>query len=156
MSAEFSGGGPGDPNKKRPYTRKKPRVSLPTNAADVLQALLANSKSHLADGFTRYRLEQQWTQIVGKTIAEQTVPAHYNKGTLHIHVQHPAWMQQLWYFQEPIKEKVNTFLGKAWVNDVKFTLSRRAATTEPGSSVGPGASYQSKLPNEGGGHRNDE
>jgi predicted nucleic acid-binding Zn ribbon protein len=110
---------------------KKPREGQLTNSADVLQALLQNSKSQLADGFTRWRLEQQWPQIVGQTLAEQTLPASYNPntGTLFIWVRHPVWMQQLYFFQEPIKEKVNTHLGKAWVREVRFTLNRGAATT---------------------------
>jgi hypothetical protein len=115
-----------------------------TTAADVLQGLLQNSKSGLGDGFLRWRLEQQWVDIVGKTIAEQTLPVAFEKGTLFIWVRHSAWMQQLWYFQEPIKEKVNAHIGASpnkshpgeWCRQVKFTLSRRAATTTPEGSGG--------------------
>lgn len=106
-----------------------------TAAADVLQGLLQNSKSQLSDGFLRWRLEQDWPSIVGPTIAKQTLPVAFEKGTLFIWVRHSAWMQQLWYFQEPIKEKVNAHLAKYWVRQVKFTLSRRAATTTPEGSV---------------------
>ena len=129
-------------NKKNP----KHKAHL-TTAADVLQGLLQNSKSGLGDGFLRWRLEQQWPEIVGKTIAEQTLPVAFERGTLFIWVRHPTWMQQLWYFQEPIKEKVNAHIGGApvrgkaltgaaseWCKQVKFTLSRRAATTTPEGS----------------------
>jgi predicted nucleic acid-binding Zn ribbon protein len=105
--------------------------------------LLANSKSHLSDGFTRWRLEQHWSQIVGQTIAEQTAPAYFDRGILQVWVRHPAWMQQLWYFQEPIKEKVNAYLGQAWVREVKFTTNRRAATSGPEGSSPIGGSPQS-------------
>ena len=109
---------------------KKPRPHAKLEAAaDVLQGLLQNSKSQLADGFQRWRLEQQWPSIVGATIADQTLPVAFERGTLYIWVKHSAWMQQLWFFQEPIKDKVNDHLGKTWVKQVKFTLSRRAATT---------------------------
>jgi len=114
-------------SKKSSENRQNTRL---TAAADVLQGLLQNSKSALADGFQRWRLEQQWPSIVGSTIAEQTLPVAYEKGTLYIWVRHSAWMQQLWYFREPIKDKVNEHLGKNWVQQVKFTLSRRAATTD--------------------------
>jgi len=96
---------------------------------DVLQALLQNGKSHLADGFLRWRLEQNWSEVVGPTIAEQTLPVAFTHGTLYIWVRHSAWMQQLWYFQEPILEKVNSYVGKEWAARIRFTLSRRAATT---------------------------
>lgn len=103
-------------------------------AADVLQVLLQNSKSQLSDGFLRWRLENQWAEVVGATIAEHTRPAAYNKGQLHIWVRHPAWMQQLWFFQEAIKEKVNAHVGRAWVTEVRFTSSPRSAQTGLGSS----------------------
>ena len=119
---------------KKPHPLKgKARVQKSahlTAAADVLQGLLQNSKSQLSDGFIRWRLEQKWPEIVGKTISDQTLPVAFERGTLHIWVRHSTWMQQLWYFQEPIKEKVNAHLAKEWVKRVTFTLSRRAATTE--------------------------
>lgn len=105
-------------------------------ASDVLQALLQNSKSELSDGFTRWKLEQQWHDIVGSTISEQTMPVAFERGILHIWVRHSAWMQQLWFLQDAIKEKVNAHLGKTWVHQVRFTLSRRAATTAPEDSRG--------------------
>jgi hypothetical protein len=112
----------------------KKRVAQLTQAADVLQGLLQNSKSHLSDGFIRWRLEQQWTEIVGATIGEQTLPCAFEKGTLFIWVKHPAWAQQLRFFQDSIKDKVNAHLGrepgKEWARYIKFTLSRRSATTE--------------------------
>lgn len=113
----------------------KRNKSQPTAAADVLQGLLQNSKSQLSDGFLRWRLEKQWAEVVGAAIAENTLPAAFERGTLHIWVRHSAWMQQLWFFQDTIKEKVNTHLGKTWVHQVRFTLSKRAATTDVDSSL---------------------
>ena len=116
-------------------SRKKPKINAQlAAAADVLQGLLQNSKSPLSDGFSRWRLEGQWSEVVGKTIAEQTWPVAFERGTLFIWVRHSAWMQQLWYFQDPIREKVNAHMGREWVKQVKFTLSRRAASTVPTDS----------------------
>ena len=114
--------------------KKRPKTQL-TAAADVLQGLLQNGKSHLADGFQRWRLEKHWRSVVGETIAEQTLPVAFERGTLFIWVRHSAWMQQLWYFQDAIKDKVNEHLGRDWVRGIKFTLSRRAATTAPKDCV---------------------
>src|SRR5690348_8537543 len=90
-----------DANDPRKFRKRQAHL---TGAADVLQALLQNSKGSLADGFQRWRLEQNWPEIVGKTIAEQTLPAAYEKGILYIWVKHSAWMQQLWFVQDTIKE----------------------------------------------------
>jgi predicted nucleic acid-binding Zn ribbon protein len=121
-------------NGDRPKKAVKRSNAQAFSAADVLQGLLQNSKSELADGFQRWRLEQNWPAIVGATIAAQTMPAAFERGTLFIWVRHPTWMQQLWYFQEPIKDKVNEHVGRRWVQQVKFTLNRRAATTVPEGS----------------------
>jgi predicted nucleic acid-binding Zn ribbon protein len=118
---------PGGPRRRRPNAQL-------AAAADVLQGLLQNSKSQLADGFLRWRLEHQWESVVGATIAEQTLPVAFERNILFIWVRHPTWMQQLWYFQDAIKEKVNGHVGKIWVREIKFTLSRRAATTPEADS----------------------
>ena len=99
-----------------------------TSMSDVLHSLLENGKSALSDGFTRWRLEQEWPKIVGEMLAKQTVPCAYDRGVLWIHVQHAAWMQQLYYFQPQILEKVNTHLGRAWAKEVRLTVSPRAST----------------------------
>jgi predicted nucleic acid-binding Zn ribbon protein len=125
MATDNYGGG-------KPKTKK--RTAQLTQAADVLQGLLQNSKSQLSDGFIRWRLEQEWSAVVGPTISQQTVPCAFERGVLFIYVKHPAWAQELRFFSDSIKEKVNTHLNQQWARDVKFTLSRRAATTEPGSS----------------------
>jgi predicted nucleic acid-binding Zn ribbon protein len=125
--------GSNDDYSKPKFPRKSKRAAQLTGAADVLQGLLQNSKSELSDGFLRWRLEQEWMSIVGGAIGEQTAPAAFEKGVLHIWVRHSTWMQQLWYFQADIKAKVNDHVGRAWVKQVKFTLSRRAATIIPGN-----------------------
>lgn len=121
-----------DSNPFKKFKNAKRNAQL-TQAADVLQGLLQNSKSHLSDGFVRWRLEQNWPEIVGATIGDQTLPCAFEKGTLFIWVKHSTWMQQLYFFQDDIKAKVNGHLGYDWAKQVKFTLNRRAATTEPKS-----------------------
>ena len=92
--------------------------------------MLRNSKSDLSDGFTRWKLEQQWAAIVGPAIAQETCPCAFERGTLHIWVRSSAWMQQLWFFQDMIRDKVNGHLGVQWTRKVSFTLSRRASSAE--------------------------
>jgi hypothetical protein len=108
-----------------------PKKSHLINASDVLQGLLQNSKSALGDGFLRWRLEQEWPKVVGETIAKQTLPCAYERGTLHIWVRHPAWMQQLWFFKDVIRDKVNAHVQRTWADQIRFTLNLRAASGEP-------------------------
>lgn len=112
------------PPEKR--SRRKTHSKL-TPMADVLQGLLVNSKSQLGDGFLRWRLEQEWSSVVGGSIAEQTLPCSFERGVLWVWVRHPAWMQQLWFFKEMIRDKANEHLGRSFISEVRFTLNRRAA-----------------------------
>jgi predicted nucleic acid-binding Zn ribbon protein len=114
----------------KPPTGKKfrrPMRSHLTAGADVLQALLTNGKSQLGDGFLRWRLEREWSLVVGETIAAQTLPCSLERGILWVWVRHSTWMQQLWFFKDMIQSKVNGHLRSEHVKEVRFTLNRRAA-----------------------------
>lgn len=94
------------------------------NAADVVQSLFENSKSSLADGFSRYKLEQAWSQVVGETLFANTRPTAFRNGVLTISVSNSAWLHQLHYFRDEIISKVNTFMGRNWVIDLKFQVGK--------------------------------
>ncbi len=127
-ASKRQGFGLGNSRKPRQGQKKQSRL---TPMADVLQVLLTNGKSQLGDGFVRWRLEQEWLAVVGETIAAQTAPCSLERGILWIWVRHSTWMQQLWFFKDAIKDKVNGHLGKTFVEDVRFTLNRRAIIKQP-------------------------
>lgn len=89
--------------------------------ANVLQGLFENSKSPLSEGFQRYRLEQQWPNVVGKTLAQTTRPIDVNNGLLTIAVTNPSLLTELQFFRQEIITKVNTHIGKIWVKKIRFT-----------------------------------
>ncbi len=112
-------------------SHKPNRKSHLFSVENVLQSLLQNSKSGLAQGFTRFRLEREWPKIVGESIAKNTLPCAMEKGVLYIWVSHSTWIQELHYFKDTIREKVNAHLGHPTVIGVKFTLDKRAAKAQP-------------------------
>lgn len=89
-------------------------------AVDVLQRLFENSKSPLAEGFRRYRLEQRWVEVVGKNISRNTRPVDFNKGLLTIAVSNSSLLTELQFFRQDILTKVNTFVGCVWAKKVRF------------------------------------
>ena len=123
-----------NPGGKPPAKDAHRKAANLTSAVDVLQSLLENSKSQLGDGFVRWRLEQNWSEVVGDTLAQQTLPVAYQNKILHLWVRHPAWQQQLRFFTDAIKDKVNAYIGRNFVEQVRFTLNRRAASREIGST----------------------
>lgn len=88
--------------------------------ANVLQRLFENSKSPLSEGFQRYRLEQQWSDVVGAQMGQFTRPVDYNKGLLTIAVTNATLMTELQFFRQDILSKVNTHIGHLWAKKIRF------------------------------------
>jgi hypothetical protein len=92
----------------------------PSAVVDVLQRLFENSKSPLADGFQRWKLENQWKDIVGPTLSQHSRPIQYFKGTLIIEVTNSVWLNEIRFLLEDIKEKVNHHQGSNWVQRIQL------------------------------------
>lgn len=90
------------------------------SVANVLQGLFENSKSPLSKGFQRYRLEQQWNEVVGPQIARYTRPTDYNNGLLTIAVKNASLLTELQFFRQDIISKVNTHIGHVWAKKIRF------------------------------------
>lgn len=91
-----------------------------TSAIDVLQSLFENGKSPLSSQYVRWRLEQNWESVVGKTVAENARPANYYQGVLYLAVRHPVWIQHLKFMTKDLKENINRYAGKGWATDIKY------------------------------------
>ncbi len=96
---------------------EKPKKT-PSTAADVLQRLFENSKSPLADGFQRFKLEGQWEAVVGPTLAKHSRPVNYDKGTLIIEVANSVWLNEVRFLLDDIKFKINQHMGQTWVQKI--------------------------------------
>lgn len=116
---------------QNPPNHKRKASSHLESVADVLQTLLQDVKSPVSDGFKRWRLEKDWASIVGPSIGAATAPADYRDGVLFVWTRSSAWIQQLHFVRDEIRDKVNTHLGKKWVTRVNFTLDRKALTQNP-------------------------
>lgn len=90
------------------------------SVANVLQGLFENSKSPLSEGFQRYRLEQQWSQVVGDVLGRCTRPVDFQEGLMTIAVSNPSLLTELQFFREEIITKINTHIGKLWVRKIRF------------------------------------
>jgi hypothetical protein len=93
-------------------------------ASRVLQGLLGNGKSALSDGFLRWKIWRFWPTIVGQTLAKHCEPVGYERGKLFIWVKSSARMQEIRFFEDQLKTKVNEHVGRDWVKTIRFTLDR--------------------------------
>lgn len=103
--------------------KKKPKTEL-LSASRVLQGLLGNGKSPLSDGFLRWKIWRFWPTIVGATFAKYCEPVGFERGKLFIWVKTSARMQEIRFFEEQLKAKVNEYVGREWVRYIKFTTDR--------------------------------
>jgi predicted nucleic acid-binding Zn ribbon protein len=101
------------PSKKRPSQK-------PSAVVDVLQRLFENSKSPLADGFQRWRLESHWTVIVGETLGKHSRPIQYDRGTLIVEVTNSVWLNEIRFLLDEIRTKVNQHQGSNWVQRIQL------------------------------------
>lgn len=93
------------------------------SAQSVLQSLLFESKSPLAEEFYRWRLWRYWEQVAGPTIAANSRPVRLQQGVLYVWVKNSSWMQQMIYMAKPLKGKINQFFGSDKIKMVRFTMN---------------------------------
>jgi len=99
---------------------KKPSL---TPLKDILAALLGDSRLPFnpADGL----IWKVWDETVGPAIAKNAQPLWINKGRLRVNVSDPIWLQELSFAEEPIREKLNSKLGRRAVEKIEFRLRSR-------------------------------
>ncbi len=81
---------------------------------------MMQGKSGFSDSYKRWQVYLNWRDLVGD-IADYSTPVAYNGGILFISVEHSAYIQQLEFLKEQIKNKVNNF-EKNWVKSIRLQL----------------------------------
>ena len=112
--------------------KKKGNLSL---GSEVLQALFENGKSELSVQFIRWKLWKKWTEYVGPTMGQASEPVGYHRGVLYVWVKNSAWMQQLVFMREPMKEAINQKLQKNYVYEIRLTMDRKAVPADAQASA---------------------
>jgi len=74
----------------------------------------------IENGVRLERLRNEWPDIFEKSISSHMFPATLKEGELLLHVESPAWMQQLTYYKKEIIRKLSSYA----VTDVRFRMGR--------------------------------
>lgn len=82
--------------------------------SDTLEKMMVSEKG-FSDSYKRWNLYLNWKDIVGD-VAFYSTPIGYYRGVLVISVDHAAYLQQLDFLKEDLKDKVNEFESN-WVKD---------------------------------------
>lgn len=81
----------------------------------------------LEGGLNLSKIEKQWPELVGSTIAMHTYPDRLQGGTIIITVDSPQWMHHLSFFKKDILEKLSGY----GISDVRLNLGRLPKTEKP-------------------------
>ena len=67
----------------------------------------------------KVKLFENWGAIIGNLRDKARIERIENK-LLVIGVIHPAWAQELFLLSDIIKNRINSFLGKEYIKDIRF------------------------------------
>lgn len=106
--------------------KKKAQAGGFSQAAELIHKLLKTDKSPLSQQFLRWKLWNQWGDVVGESIGKNTEPVGFFKGTLYVWVKSSTWLQEMSFMEHAMVVKVNQFLGEQWCYKIRFTLDRKS------------------------------
>ena len=65
-----------------------------------------------------FRLQQEWTQIIGEHIGSHTYPGALRKGKLFLFAENSVWLQQLLFLKTELLAKITEVVGQNVINDI--------------------------------------
>jgi len=95
-------------------------MDRPAPLGTILQQAIEASRIDV--DLDAYRLWQQWKDVVGPAIAENTRPEAIKGKLLLVHVSSAPWMHQLQFLKPELIEKLNETIGKEVVGDIRFKI----------------------------------
>ncbi|MGH7786813.1 MAG: DUF721 domain-containing protein [Candidatus Binatia bacterium] len=114
--------------------------SRPHRVAATLQQVVQRF-----DPERRLDIYRVWNAVVGTAIAARAQPQSVRDGVLAVRVQGAAWMQELQFAKEDIRQRLNAALGAERIRDVYF-VSGRVAPVEPPARVAPPRAPMEAIP----------
>jgi len=78
----------------------------------------------LEDKFEEVKLMQGWAAVVGEVVAKKSRPRAVKEGILYIGVESSVWMQELWYRQKQIIERIAEEFPKVRVTGIRLEVER--------------------------------
>lgn len=84
-----------------------------------------------------YRVWTFWAEAVGASIAQRAEPAGFRDGVLSVRVAGAAWMQELQFMKDELRERLNTRLGTALIRDIYFVSGPMTPPATRPAAVAP-------------------
>jgi predicted nucleic acid-binding Zn ribbon protein len=71
---------------------------------DVLPSVLRDLG--LQKRFNERKVVEKWADVVGPDLGQRSRATRFDKGTLFVHVDHGAWMQELHFMEKELVRKL--------------------------------------------------
>ena len=97
------------------------RKKSPTSVGDILSSL--TRKTDLGVKIEQARIWENWTQIVGPTMAARTRPETVKDDVLHVCAASAVWMNRLDYAKRDIINNINELVGRELIADLFIRLA---------------------------------
>jgi predicted nucleic acid-binding Zn ribbon protein len=94
------------------------RVSNPRELGAVLTTVL--TELGIGQRVKQMKVLDIWADVVGKRIADATVPERINAGKLVVRVYRAPWRNELIFLKKDIIAKLNKTIGEEVVKDIIF------------------------------------
>lgn len=82
-----------------------------------------------------FRIQHQWSAIIGEPIASQTWPTHIRFKKLYLTVRNSVWLQQLTFLKPTLLAKLHEAGGTVLVEDIVFRVGEIPAPANTPPSV---------------------
>ncbi len=76
------------------------------------------------------KIIENWPEIVGQDIAQNTEASKVRGGVLYVKVSNPIWIQQLQFLKETIINKINWKIKDVGLNDLRFFVGQIELSSE--------------------------
>jgi predicted nucleic acid-binding Zn ribbon protein len=90
---------------------------------DIVERMI--KVSGMEEVYLEYRVVRDWKNIVGEGIARNVKAVECREGILKLFCPNAIWRNELIFLKKDIIKKINDFIGKEVVRDIRFTYKRR-------------------------------
>jgi hypothetical protein len=108
------------------HIRREVRFTVDTKSSARVGEILPRVLELLGldSRFEEVKLMRGWAEVVGPVIAQKSRPRMLKDGILFIEVENSVWMQELWFHQKQIIERIKKEYPKVEVKGVRLEIER--------------------------------
>ena len=93
-----------------------------TALSDILYPFLDNALKN-SDHWFALKLWQCWPELATTDLLKQSRPVQFQNGRLLLWVSHSVQLMELSFQIKELKDKINSYFEKPWVQDIHWTLN---------------------------------